>query len=478
MADDGARGAGPGQPDPWVAAEQRARAAIEAARAQGNPQMLVMQHAQLGMILAARAQFVPAVGEYRKSLELIAMLRLDGQHDEQRLLRMTSLATPPPGITDFDLARMELEIRLAMAEAMAAGGDLAGAREQSVQLRPQARGFLRRGIRQRLDRIDAQVAAGSSVADTGLAELQQHAARATDPAQERALRLRIASRLLDSGDAPAATREALLLVRSADEAGDIHHRAAARQVLGLALEAQGRGADALPILSDAYRDLRAGGDLVGMVGMAEALAARLVTAGDPAAAATVLRTGADAARSRSDREAELSIRTMLGSVLDQHGDRAASLQVFAEAVAAAEEADLRVARADALHGWAVVLGRRPDPDDLVEALSMLDQAKRLYLDHAHPERAAGCDHESAALLGRVGSYDAALARYHTARSGYLDLPPEQRDAGSWPDEVADCDRNLAWLSGPRQPMTPDVFRSGGHFMSHPAVLGPAAPPPP
>lgn len=466
MADDG--GGGAAQPDPWVAAEQRARAAIEAARAQGNPQVLVLQHAQLGMILAARAQHAAAVGEYRKSLELIAMLRLDGQHDEQRLLRMTSLATPPPTATDFDLGRIEVEIRLAMAEAMAAGGDLAGAREQSALVRPHAKGFFRRGLRQRLDRVDAQVAAGSSVADTSLMELQQHASRATDPLQERALRLRIASRMLDTGDVAGATREALLLVRTADAAGDVHHRAGARQILGLALEAQGRPQEALPILSDAFRDLMASNDGVGVVGMAEALAARLVAAGDRTGAGTVLRAGAAAARSRGDGPAELSCLTMLGSVLDEGGDPAAALGVFAEAVARGEELGLAVARADALHGWAVALAHNPDPDDVVEALALLDQAKRLYLDHAHPDRAAGCEHEAAALLGRAGSFDASLVRYEAARAGYLDLPPDLRDTGSWPDEVADCDRNLQWLQGARQQTRPDLFAPGGHFMRHPA----------
>jgi hypothetical protein len=455
------------QPHPGLqAAEQRARAAIEEARANGEAPRLAVRHAELGLILAAQQRHPAAVGEYQTALGYIDLLRAEGSHEHQRLVRMTSLSSPPPGQLDIDLDRLEVEIRVALVEAHAAAGDLAQARAALEQARPLTRGLFRRRLKRRLDQVAARLAAAGS-ATTELDEIRRHLPRAANPEQERALRLQLASGLLDRGDYDGAMREALLLVQAADGVGDGRARAGGRQVLGLALEGLGRPAEALPILSDAFADLRNQGDAAAMIGMAEALAHRLLRAGDTAGAATVLRTTEQAARGSGDTEAALSAATMLGVVLDEAGDAREAGEVLAGAAAQADRDGQPVRRADALHSAAVALSRSASAEDLVEALSLLDEAKRLYDEQRVPDRAAGCDHEAAAFLGRHGSFDAAAARYGAALQAYESLPEPMRDSGSWPDEVADCRANLAWLAGSRDGEAAGLFRSGGHTMTHP-----------
>ena len=456
------------EPHPSLAeAERRVRTAIDAARSAGQAPTLAIRHAELGMILAAQTRYPAAVGEYRTSLGYIDLLRADGSHEQDRMLRLTSLATPPPGSSDIDLDRLEVEVKVALVEALAAGGDLAQANQELQRARPLTGSFFRRRLRRRLDRVGVLIAASPHHAGpSDLPEVRRHLSKVTDPAQERGLRLRLANGYLDAGDYDAAVRESLLLVRAADQADDPVRRAGARQVLGLALEGQGHEADALPVLSDAFRDLHNHGDAAGMIGMAEALAYRLLRAGDATGAATVLRTTQQAAADSGDNVAELSSATMLGVVLDESGDRQAAVEVLTDAASRAETYGRPMARADALHSTAVTLGHSLLAADLVEALSLLDEAKRIYRDYGSPERIAGCDHEAAALLARHGSYQAALGRYTAALQAYEQLPPDLRDTGSWPDEIMDCQRNLESLSSDRPTAGADLFRSGGHTMSH------------
>jgi tetratricopeptide (TPR) repeat protein len=356
---------------------------------------------------------------------------------------------------------------VALVETLVAAGDFGQAQHELQRARPMAAGFFRRRLRKRLQRAAAAIAAGGLSPDgSGIRDLQQHLTNTSGPAQQRALRLRLANSYLDAGQFDAAVRESLLLVRAADEAGDAVTRAGARQVLGLALEGQGRPEEALPILSDAFRDLKTHGDTAGMLGMAEALAQRLLSAGDTLGAATVLRTAQRAAAATGNIPAELSAATMLGIALDASGDGREAVAVLAETADRAGATGHLSSRADALHSAAVALGRSRGTDDLVEALSLLDEAKRLYADHGFTDRVAGCDHEAAALLGRHGSYEAARARYQVALQAYEALPVEERDTGSWPDEVADCRANLAWLDGERSGEPTGLFRSGGHGMTH------------
>ena len=448
-----------------IEAEQRVRAAIDQARRADEPAALALRHAELGMILSAMTRHGDAVPEFLHSLGYIDQLRLGGEHEEQRLLRMSSPAAPPPGSTDIDLNRLEGEVRVALVEALAASGDLRAARHELPRAQPFTKGFFRRRLRRRLDRVAGLLAADPAT-QANIADVQRHLTNTHDPVQQRALRLRLASAYLDAGELDAATRESLMLVRTADEAGDAVTRAGARQVLGLALEEQGRSEEALAILSDAFRDLRNAGQAAGMIGMAEALAQRLVRAGDPSGAATVLRTTEQAAVEAGDRNAELSLATMLGVVLDESGDGRGAAEGLLDVASRAERYGEQIARADALHSAAVALGRSPSPDDLVEALALLEEAKRIYADHDRAERIAGCEHEAAALLGRHHSHAAASARYESALRAYEDLPAEMRDTGAWPDEIADCRANLAWLHGDRSSPPDGLFRTGGHTMSH------------
>ena len=467
-SDDAADSAAGGDPvgRQLHAAERQARANIQAAQQSGDSTALALRHAELGMILTAQELFADAVTEFRTSLGYVELLRADGEQEQQRLLRMTSPAAPPPTATDVDLNRLEAELRVATAEALAAAGQWAEAQAEVERARPQAKGFFRRRLRQRLDRVATTVAAGSST-HAPRPELQRHLANARNPEEARALRLRLANALLDEGRPAEAGREALLLLREADEVGDQPVRAGARQVLGLALEAQGRPEDALPVLTEAFHDLHAQGDTAGLLGMAEALALRLTRAGDYAGAATTLRTAQQSAALRGDAAAELSVRTMLGSVLDAAGDRAEAITVLTEAAERARELGLPGPRSDAQHGLAVVYEHEATNDDVVEALSLLDEAKAGYREAGHPERVAGCDHEAAALLGRHRSFDAARSRYEQALAAYRDLPEPFTEGIDVEAETADCERNLRWLAepGPGEP-PPGAFASGGHTMSH------------
>lgn len=427
--------------------------------------MLALRHAELGMILATQNRYRLAVAEYRSSLGFIQLLQSEGTHEQQRLIRQTSLASPPPGQLDIDLGRLEAEVRVALVESLAAVGSTAEAHDALQRARPLTRGLFRRRLRRRLDRV-AAVLAASPGAPTGVDTLRRALSTTNEPAQERALRLRLANLYLDSSEFAAAAREALLLVKSADGVGDRVVRAGARQVLGLALEGLGRTDEALPILGDAFSDLRDHGDTAGMVGMAEALAQRLLHSGDAGAAATVLRTTQRAAAESGDHDAELSVTTMLGVVLDESGDHSAAVDTLTGAADRAVEYGKPLARADALHSTAVALGQSTSANDLVEALALLEEAKRIYAELDLPDRVAGCDHEAAATLGRHGSYDAASARYLAALTAYRRLPEPLRDTGAWPDEVADCEQNIAWLADTAGPPGTGLFQSGGHAMTH------------
>lgn len=457
----------PQWPHPGLAeAERRIRTAIAEARDNGSLRALL--HAELGVILAAQLRHPEAITEFRTSIGFIDLLKADGEHEERRLTRITSLSAPPPEAGDYNLDRLAAEVRVSLVESLAAAGDYPSARAELDLARPLTRGFFRRRLRRRLDRAAAGLAADPRApGTTDLPAVQRQLRQLDDPAQQRALRLRLANGYLDAGNLQAAAREALLLVQAADEAGDALVRAGARQVLGLALEGQGRTEDALPILTDAFRDLNSVGDPTAMVGMAEALAARLLEAGDPGEAIEVLRAGAQAAATSGGRAAEMSIRTMLGVALDASGDRASAVEALTAAADQAARYGATAAQADALHSLAVVLSSSQDTDDLVEALSLLDEAKRLYATAGRPERMAGCDHEAAAMLGRHSSYQAATTRYQSALQAYESLPVNARDAGAWPDEVADCQRNLQWLAQDRIERADGLFTSGGHAMAHP-----------
>ena len=316
------------EPHPGLAeAERRVRAAIADASAREDHPQLALRHAELGMILAIQTRYTAAVSSYQTSLAHIEVLRTDGRHDQQRRARISSLASPPPGSSDFDLDRLEAEVRVAMVEALAAAGDAPGARSAIEGARPFTKGLLRRRLRRRLRRVEESFPASPGRLDDPVA-VKRSLARAASPRQERGLRLRLANAYLDSGDFDSAVRESLLLIRDADAVGDQIVRAGARQVLGLGLEGQGRLDEGLSVLAEAFRDLRDLGDQQGMIGMGEALAQRLMVRGDAKSASSVLRTTERAAADAGNRVAELSSATMLGVVLDETGDRRAAVDLL------------------------------------------------------------------------------------------------------------------------------------------------------
>ena len=473
----------PGAGDPQQAIRaarvEAAAAALSAAQQSRDSSLLALRHAELGVALIGIRNVGPAVEQLRTALGFVQLLRADGQHEAERLLRLTSLSTPPPTQTDFDLDRFEGEVRVLLVETLIAAGDTLSAAAELRQARAFTKGFFRRRLRTRLDRAESLLSAKGVVQHSAV-ELTHRVQRASSPGEQRALRLRLSNQLLDERRFDDAVRESLLLVRDADAAADAPTRAAARQVLGLALEGSGRPDDGRAALAEAYRDLQSHGDFAGAAGMAEALAARLQDAGEASAALTVLRTGMAAAERAGDDQTGVRIGIGLGAALDRTGDRRAAVEAMESAATWAERSGQAVAAADARHGAAVVLGAMDTDDALVDALALLENCRRAYLDYGHPDRAAGCDHEAGALLGRRGSYAAAVSRYRAALDAYLDLPPDERDAGSWPDEVGDCRANLAYLEtiGAGRPEAPGVvplglFASGGHTMQHrPAAGGP------
>lgn len=461
---------------PEASPEEELRAAIAHARATGNAVQLALGHARLAAWLSSQGDHDRAVVEADTAIGYVDLLAADGHHEIDRLLRITTPAAPLPNTDDIPIHLLQGETRTLLAECLAAAGRHEEASRAVDKARPFAKGLRRRGMRKRLDAV-AAVVASAQVGDPGLAELSTHLRNEQDPTRRRALRLRLAGRLLDDGRAEDALRESLLLVRDADEAQDTIHRAGARQVMGLALEAAGRPAEAVLALREAFDDLLRNGQNQAGADMAEALAQRVAAVESPAEAIGILRRGVSAAESAGDTAAAMRIRTGLGGMLDAAGEPEAARLVFTEVADDAESAGDPLTRADAQHGLAVVLATRfnRSDDDVVEALSLLDSCRDTYRDNGLALLAAGCDHEAGALLGRRGALQAAAARYRSARDTYHATPQELRD-DAWHVEEADTVRNLDLLhrleSDPDTLVPTDAFASGGHTMEHSRSIAP------
>lgn len=452
--------------------EQEIRRAIEQAREGKDAVGLALRHAEMAVLMGHGQRWQEAVAEARTSLGYVELLQADGEQQVERLLKMTTAASPPPGESDVDLARLEVELRVLVAEFLAAGGQLQQAADASAEARPLVKGFFRRKLRHRLDAVDAAAAAGS-VGDTSARQLETHITHEEDPARQRALRLQLAGRLLDSGQFDEATRQSLLLVRDSDAADDVVTRAGARQVLGLALEGAGHDEDAVLALGEAFRDLAGHGQDAAVVGMGEALAARLARSDDQDGALTVLHTAEAAARRIGDEPASVALLIAAAGQTERSGDLPGARTAFDEAIVRARDTGQDTARANAQHGLAVLLATRlSDRDDeVVEAISLLDDCRSVYLEYGMAAESAGCDHEAAALLARRASHRAARARYEAALASYQAIPADQRDE-QWRADAADCTANVTVLDVlDREPGTvipAGAFASGGHTMEHDA----------
>ena len=444
-----------------------AQARLAAALAAGQSGAAALQHARIGQALLILDRPGEALPEFDDALRYVDLLRADGEHERLRLLHSVSSSLPMPGDDLVDLNALEAVSRFGRAQSLTRLGQWPAARTAVTQVRPFARGWTNRRLRKALDELDDEIARADgtsreaidaldrAIGDPRMSETDRRTAR-----YERALHLAEREQYDD------AMREALLLVRDCDD--DPALAARARQVLGAALAGLGREDDATASLRDAFEGFRAIGDASAVVTAAPGLAWRLSTSGDPTGAVSVLDAALPFARSLGDTGVEADIQAALGTARDEAGDLMGSIAAFDAAISLAESLPDGVRAADARHGEAIARSRRLDPHDSVEALALLEAARAAYADGNMPERAAECTHEAASLLGRLGSYDAAAARYAAARDEYRAIPEVLR--ADDPGALADCEYNLAVLTAlvqtPQSPPPPDAFASGGHGMRH------------
>jgi tetratricopeptide (TPR) repeat protein len=445
-----------------------ARAREQEAQSRGESYSVALQRTRAAQALLALGRSDEALTDIDGALDYLAMLRADGEHERQRLLHIGSLSLPPPSEQLGDLDGLEAWARVSRATALTRMGRYSDARVAIDEARPWAKGFTRRQLRKQLDALADDIARADGVGAEALGALDRTLRDSALPETERrAARYERAAHLVDEGRYDEATREALTIIRDAED--DPALTARARQVLGAALAAQGMDDEADATLLAAFEGFRSLGDHPAVLAAAPGLAWRLVERGQPGRAVEVIDAALASARSRDDRASEADLLATRGTAQDIAGDDAAAVESFAAAIRAAERIPDPVRAADARHGEAIVRAQGGDAHEAVEALSLLDSAGAAYAEAGLPERAAECAHEAAALLGRLGSYDAARQRYAGAREAYRAIPEVLR--GDDPDAIADCDFNLAALDGLARgdAAPPGAFSSGGHQMRHTRV---------
>lgn len=447
------------EPQPYDASSSAvaaAQAQLEVARRSGRTGAIAFAMLNLAATLAALGDHPTAVTEYRRLVDYLALAGQDAEAAEQRTLRMLSPAAPPPGPDDVDPVAVQAVARIQLAESLLALGRRDEARLELDAAAPATKGWGRGPLRRRLAEVRRQFdAATHHEPDESVGVVAQVAA---------------ADELLAAGRADEAARVALTAISrcSPDER---LVQAQARQVLGMALEALGQPHDALTVLTEAYRDYLAADDYGAAAHVAIALAWRRADRGDRAGAADLLRQALTAIEGQAGPAVRVQLFVDLGSVLDADGHAAEARAALDAGVTTARELADRGLTADAQHGLAIVLSRAAGNEDKVEALALLDDSRRRYDELGLADRAAGCEHEAAALLGRLGSIEPAANRYRLALQRYRDLPEDQRDTGTWPDEIADCETNLQAIEAAAADPEllrgdPRLFRSGGHAMSH------------
>ncbi|TAK70198.1 MAG: hypothetical protein EPO13_04350 [Actinomycetota bacterium] len=413
-----------------------------------TPGLRAVRRVEYAAALAAQGRHAEALTAYDDALRYVELVRAGGGHDERRWIRMTSAAAPPPELGDVDLGALQARIELSRADSLLRLGRPEEAAAAAARAEPLVAGFGRRGLRKELRRVQQELAAAAGDPVARLQQLDERLrGRGLDRHEALVLRLERADLYLEAGRTDDALREALLVVRDGKEDTDAYVVASARQLTGLALDRAGRPAEALPSLLAAYGDLHRLGYHHDVLAMASPLSWRLSEAGRHDEAVVVLDGALHSARALADRRSEAALGAARAATLDRAGDATAAAQGFRAALELAERAGDPVLTADVGHGLAVVLATRfsDDPAEVVEALSVLDRAKNTYREQGLGGRVAGCEHEAAALLGRKGSYPAAAARYEAAQAAYLGVEEADRDAGAWPDELADVQRNLAAL---------------------------------
>ena len=222
--------------------------------------------------------------------------------------------------------------------------------------------------------------------------------------------------------------------------------------------------EALAVMKLSFADYIASGNPAQAANLAIPMAVRLEATDErPEAIALLKRCLTESNGSLAD-SVQARLQTTLGRLLDQNEDRTGARRSFDAACAIAPDTQTM---ADAEHGFAVCLGddEAADAEQSVEALSLLDAAKTGYSELDSLDLVAGCEHEAAALLGRLNSFPAAEARYQKALSGYQALDPERNDAVWVAQEIADCKHNILAIQS-HATSDPTLFRSGGHDMTH------------
>jgi tetratricopeptide (TPR) repeat protein len=448
-------------------AEARGRA--QAAQSQGQPysSALHLTIAAQALVLLDRPD--EALADIESALTYVAMLRDDGQHEHMRLLHISSPSLPRPTEELGDLDALEAWARVGRAAALTRMGRWSDARVAVDEARPWVKGFSRRQLRRNLDAVADEIARSDGAGVEAIDALDRTLSdQALPDADRRVARYERAAHLVDDGRYDEATHEALIVIRDAED--DPALTARARQVLGAALAARGLDDEADASLQAAFDGFRQTEDHAAVLRAAPGLAWRLTERGRCAEAVAVLDQAMPSARALNDRGSESDLLAARGTAYDLAGDTELSIASFTEAATVAESLSDAVRAADARHGEAVVRARSGIPHDAVEALSLLDAAAAAYTTASLPERAAECAHESAALLARLGSFDAARQRYGTARESYLAIPEILR--ADDPGAVDDCDYNLriidSIIAGETHPtaVPPDAFGSGGHHMQH------------
>lgn len=442
-----------------------ARAREQEAMARGGSYAVAVERTRAAQALILLGRPDEALNDIDAALDYLAMLRADGEHERQRLLHVGSLALPPAGQDLGDLDSLEAWARVGRASALVRMGRFADARLAVDEARPLAKGFGRRQLRKQLDALADEIARADGVGAEALGALDRTLSDPSLSDEERlAARYERAAHLVEEGRNDDAAREALTLIRDAGDDARLTSRA--RQVLGAALAAQGMDAEADATLRDAFDGFRALEDHSAVVAAAPGLAWRLIERERSQDAADVIDAALPSARALGDLGSEADLLATRGTAWDLANDPAAAVASFAGAVAAADRIPDQVRIADARHGEAIARARTGDAHESVEALTLLDAAAAAYAEAGLPERAAECTHEAAAILGRLGSYDAARQRYLAARDAYAEIPEVLRADDI--DAIPDCDYNLRVLDtiadGGLPPV--DAFASGGHQMRH------------
>lgn len=456
--------------NPAEAALAQARADADAARAQGSSFAVALALTQAGHALLVLGRGDEALAEFAEAEGYLDLLRTDGEHERMRLLSIASLSLAPPGENLGDLDTLEAWVRVGQAGALEQLGRTHEAYQAVERATPFTRGWRRRDLRKALDAISDRLARTDG---TGPAALAATDRAAHDPAlpvdERRQAQYEHAALLAEDGRFDEAIRESLMLLRDCDD--DPHLEARVRQVLGAALAGAGRNEDALLSLTEAFESFAALGEDRAVALAGPGLAARLSADGQHARAVEVLQRSITAARTliargESDASLEIDLLGALATTLDDAGDSTRAIDVFAQAVSAAEAFGDPVRLADARHGEAIARARMGDPDEAVDALALLDAARATYELTGMTDRAAGCQQEAGALLGRLGSFDAARARYDAAVQAYRAIPAVLAEESQNARSVAAY--NLVVLQsmheGTRSEPPDDAFASGGHAM--------------